>query len=450
MANETRAKDNRKSGLTRRSVVTGALAAGALGVSRRPLFADPQWKKFAGTSIEVNLIKSPRGDLLQKYEQEFVDLTGIKVSSEQIPEQQQRQKAVIELTSGKPSFDVVHLSYHVQKRQFEKAGWLANLTPFMNDAALADPSLSEKDFSAAGLQYAKNDKGELLSLPWSVDYWIIYWNKELFDKKGQKYPTTFEELVSVAEALTDVKDGTYGFVARGLRNANVPVWSSFLLGYGGDFLDAKGNLLTESPESIDGAKLYQRLLTKASPAGVAGFNWYECQAAFLQGKVGMWLDGVGFAPPLEDPTKSRIVGKVGYGVMPKGPKAQASATFGDGIGVPAACTKKEAAFLYCQWAVSKVMGARLLQTGGGVPFRDSILNDPETRKGVAMPGAWVDSVAASAKISRLGLPVVIPVTEFRDIIGTALTATLSGGDPATELKKATEQFKPILERSEKA
>ena len=444
------ANDDNKFGLTRRSVVTGALAAGALGMSGRPLFADPQWKKYAGTSIEVNLIKSPRGDLLQKYEQEFVELTGIKVSSEQIPEQQQRQKVVIELTSGKPSFDVVHLSYHVQKRQFEKAGWLANMSAFMKDPALADPSLSESDFSAAGLQYAKNDKGELLSLPWSVDYWIIYWNKELFEKKGQKYPTTFEELATTAEALTDVKEGTYGFVARGLRNANVPVWSSFMLGYGGDFLDSKGNLLTDGPAAVEGAKLYQRLLTKASPAGIAGFNWSECQSAFLQGKVGMWLDGVGFAPPLEDPTKSRIVGKVGYGVMPKGPKAQASATFGDGIGVPAASTKKEAAFLYCQWAVSKVMGARLLQTGGGVPFRDSILNDAETRKGVTMPGAWVDSVAASGKISKLGLPVVIPVTEFRDIIGTALTATLSGSDPAAELKKATEQFKPVLERSEKA
>ena len=32
----------------------------------------------------------------------------------------------------------------------------------------------------------------------------------------------------------------------------------------------------------------------------------------------------------------------------------------------------------------------------------------------------------------------------------ALTATLSGADPATELKKAHDQFRPILERSEKA
>ena len=47
-------------------------------------------------------------------------------------------------------------------------------------------------------------------------------------------------------------------------------------------------------------------------------------------------------------------------------------------------------------------------------------------------------------------PVVVPVAEYRDIIGSALTATLSGADPATELKKAHEQYRPILERSEKA
>jgi multiple sugar transport system substrate-binding protein len=435
-------------GMTRRTMLTGTLAAGALGMVGLPALADPQWKKFAGTTLGVNLIKSPRGDLLEKYAKEFTDLTGIEVESEQIPEQQQRQKAVIELTSGRPSFDVVHLSYHVQKRQFEKAGWLADLTPFLKNPDLTAPDLTESDFSSAGLLYAKDQQGALRSLPFSVDYWIIYWNQDLFAKKGLQYPKTFEELVQVAEALTNPSEGTFGFMARGLRNANVPVWSSFLLGYGGDFLDAKGNLTTDSPEAVEGAKLYQRLLTKAAPPGIAGFNWAECQSAFLQGKVGMWLDGVGFAPPLEDPTKSRVVGKVGYGVMPAGPKAQASATFGDGIGVVETSSKKEAAYLYCQWAISKLMGARLLQTGGGVPFRNSVLNDQEVRSGVKMPATWVDAVAGSAKISRLGLPVVIPVTEFRDIIGTALTGTLSGADPAAELKKATEQFKPVLERSE--
>jgi multiple sugar transport system substrate-binding protein len=70
------------------------------------------------------------------------------------------------------------------------------------------------------------------------------------------------------------------------------------------------------------------------------------------------------------------------------------------------------------------------------------------RKGVTMPAAWIDSVSQSAPISRLCLPVIVPVTEFRDIIGVGLTNLLGGADPATEMKKATEAFRPVLARSE--
>ena len=42
-----------------------------------------------------------------------------------------------------------------------------------------------------------------------------------------------------------------------------------------------------------------------------------------------------------------------------------------------ASPNKEAAYLLCQWLVSKTQGARLLQAGGGVPFRSSVLDDPD-------------------------------------------------------------------------
>ena len=437
--------------VSRRSVLAGSAAAGLYGLSgSRSHAAEPNWKKYAGTTLEANLIKGPRGELLQKYASEFTELTGIKVESEVIPEQQQRQKAVIELTSGKPSFDVIHVSYHVQKRQFEKAGWLADLTPFMKDPNLTAADLTVDDFSAGGRTFAQNDKGEMHSLPWSVDYFILYWNKELFAKKGVTLPKTMDEMAVAAEKLNDPANGIYGFTGRGLKNANMTLWTNFFLNYGGEFLDAKGNILTDGPEAIEATKMYQRLLTKTAPPGVAGFNWMESMASLTQGRAAMWIDGVGWAPPIEDPNASRVVGKIGYSVVPAGPKGQYSSTYGDGIGICQASTKKEAAYLYCQWAVSKTMGARLLQSGGGVPFRNSILNDDAVQKGVRMPPEWLQSVIGSAKISKLGLPVIIPVAEFRDIVGAAVTATLSGADPATELKKAHEQFRPILERSEKA
>src|ERR1700704_6461090 len=388
-------------GPTRRALLKGTLATGALGLTGFPAFADPAWKKYSGTTIEANLIKGPRGDLLQKYASEFTELTGIKVESEVIPEQQQRQKAVIELTSGKPSFDVIHVSYHVQKRQFEKAGWLADLTPFMKDPNLTASDLTVDDFSAGGLQFAKNDKGEMHSLPWSVDYFILYWNKELFAKKGVTLPKTFDEMAAAAEKLNDPANGIYGFTGRGLRNANMTLWTNFYLNYGGEFLDAKGNILTDGPEAIAATKLYQTLLTKAAPPGVAGFNWMESMASFTQGRWARWTHAGGWAPPLEDPAASRIVGKVGYTVVPAGPKGQFSSTYGDGIGIAAASKNKEAAYLLCQWAVSKAQGARLLQAGGGVPFRNSILGDPEVQKGVKTK-EWLQSVIESGKISKLG------------------------------------------------
>ncbi|OQW51059.1 ABC transporter substrate-binding protein [Candidatus Raskinella chloraquaticus] len=437
-----------KGSLTRRHVLAGA-GAGATMLAIPAAWADVDYKKYAGSKIETNLIKGPRGDLLQKYEKEFTALTGIEVNSEVIPEQQQRQKIVIELSSGRPSFDVVHISFHVQKRLFERAKWLSSVTPFMTNAALTEADHKGDDYSSAGRTYATVEGG-FNALPWSVDYFMVYWNKELFQKKGIAYPTNFDELIKAAEALHDPANGISGFVGRGLRNANLPLYMSFLLGFGKDALDEKGNLIIDGPEAVEAAKIYKHLLTKCAPAGVAGFNWMESQASFLQGKSAMWLDGIGWAPPGEDPTRSRIVGKIGYGVIPKGPVAHASPTYGDGIGIPAASAKKEQAWLYCQWAVSRLMGGRLLQSGGGVPFRNSVIGNKDTQAGVTMPAEWLTCVIESAKVSKLGLPVVVPVTEFRDIIGTALTATLSGADPATELKKAADQYRPILEKSEKS
>src|ERR1700744_5606906 len=225
--------DDRDHRISRRAMLAGTAAAGALALTSRSAWADVQWKKYAGTRLEVILAKGPRGDNLQKYIKEFTALTGIEVESEQIPEQQQRQKVVIELSSGKPSFDVVHLSYHVQKRQFEKAGWLADITDDMKDPNLTTPDLAESDFSAAGLTYAGNGKERMFSLPWSVDYFILYYNKELFAKKGIAVPKTLEEMADSAEQLTDPKTGTFGFVGRGLRNANMALWSNFYLNYGG-------------------------------------------------------------------------------------------------------------------------------------------------------------------------------------------------------------------------
>src|SRR6266513_2228719 len=184
----------------------GALALGAIpDALQRAAQAQSgfDWKKFKGEKLEVLLVKSPRGDILTKYHKEFEDLTGITVGSEMIPEQQQRQKAVIEFNSGNPSFDVIAISYHVQKRQFAKNNWLADLRPMMNDKALTDPNLDFNDFAKGGLNYAVEPDGRVNSVPFNLDPWVVYYNKELFGAKSVAYPKTFAEMVDAAAKLSD-------------------------------------------------------------------------------------------------------------------------------------------------------------------------------------------------------------------------------------------------------
>src|SRR6185436_13845033 len=126
-----------QSGLT----LAGATAAG--GLWRMPeAFAQSgfDWKRFKGEKIEITLQKSPFHDVLQNYEPEFTALTGIEVGSEQIPEQQYRQKLAIEFASGKPSFDACYVAQATQKRFFGKAKWLADLRPLIADPTMTSPS----------------------------------------------------------------------------------------------------------------------------------------------------------------------------------------------------------------------------------------------------------------------------------------------------------------------
>lgn len=439
--------------LSRRSVLkagagSAALAAGLHASSgARAQDADFDWQQFAGEEITVLLATSPRADILTDNQAEFEELTGIKVNADVVPEQQQRQKQVIEFTSGNPTFDVTLVSWHVQKSLFAKGGWLLDLRDYLDDPAMTAPDYALDDFSAASLNFATQADGVIDTLPFNIDYWILYWNKELFEAKGVAFPETLEEVQAAAAALHDPDNNVYGFAARGLKNANVPVWTSFMQGWEVAPIDAENQLQTTTDAAVAAAEVYKNLLANYAPPGVVGFNWNECQTTFSLGTAAMWFDGIGFATPLEDPESSMVVGKVGYGLQPAGPVARHSGTFGDGIGVTSGSSKPGPAYYYCQWATGPANQARILANGAGAPARQSAYADEAALANLTVPQEWVDTLIASGEIGLPSLPQIIPVTEFRDIFGVALTNMISGADVLEELEKATEEFRPILEDS---
>jgi multiple sugar transport system substrate-binding protein len=412
------------------------------------------WKQCKGQEIEVNFQLSPRGDLAKRSIPKFEEMTGMKVGFEQIPEQQQRPKVAMEMATGHPSFDVVNIGMHVQKRLVERAGWMEDLRPYIADKSLTNPDFDMADFSAPSMAVATGADGKINVLPNNQDLFILFYNKALLAAKGfNGPPKSYDELMTMAHALTEPSKQVYGFVGRGLKNANVVLYDNILLGWDQETVTADGKkLLTDTPAAIEAAAWYQKIMKECGPPGNVGFNWNECQTTFMQGRGAIWWDGIGFSAPLLDKTKSKVVDSVGFAPIPAGPKSQNCATFIEGIGIPitAPAKNKKAAWLFLQWFCGKDMQAEVLRTGSGTPARLSVYGRDDLVANSSFPKEWFETTKTSLRIARSGLPVIVPVTEFRDTIGVGLTNIVGGSDPATELKKATAAFQPVLDKSNEA
>ena len=248
----------------------GILAAPALveKVGAQTAF---DWKQAKGTKIEVNIQKSPRADVLQARVKEFEELTGIKVGFEQVPEQQQRPKVAMEMATGHPSFDVVNVAMHVQKLLVERGKWMEDLRPYLANPALTAADFDFADFGPAGIKVATGPDGKLNVLPMNQDLFILFYNKELLAAKNLAVPTNWVELIDVARKVADPSKGIYGFVGRGLKNANVVLYDQVLLGWDQETITPdKKKLLTDTEAAIEAGKVYQTLIKDLSPPGAVG------------------------------------------------------------------------------------------------------------------------------------------------------------------------------------
>src|SRR5437660_883592 len=65
-----------------------------------------------------------------------------------------------------------------------------------------------------------------------------------------------------------------------------------------------------------------------------------------------------------------------------------------------------------------------------------------------MPADWYQAYQDSLKIGRQGLPEIVGVTEYRDIIGVAIQKGIEGAPAAQVLAQAQKDFQDLLNRTE--
>jgi multiple sugar transport system substrate-binding protein len=440
-----------KSGMTRRKVLQLGAAAAA-GVAFGPFVQTParaqtfNWQRFKGKELYFLLYKHPFVDELVMHIPEFESLTGMKVKYEVLPEQQGRQKFAVEMTAGSGGLDGWHASMHVEKRRAWKSGWFQPLNKFLEDKTLTAPDFDWNDFTKGSHQDVTQPDKTISAIPTFVDPFTLFYRKDLFQQKGIPVPKTMAELEEAAKKLHD-PPRMYGFVARGLKNANATPWAWVIYSFGGEYLkDGKSAL--SGPAWVKAMDWYAGMLRRFAPPGVVNFNWSECSSAFMQEQAAIYYDGVNFANQFEDPSKSKIAGKVGYAVLPAGPVAHVAPTFTNALAVSAQSRNKEAAYFFVQWATNRQNFKRELLSGVGVA-RMSTWDDPEVQAKPKMPRDWYSAYLGCLKIGRAGLPEIMDVTQYRDIIGVAIQKAIEGAKSADVIAQADKEFQALLDKTEK-
>ena len=82
--------------------------------------------------------------------------------------------------------------------------------------------------------------------------------------------------------------------------------------FGGTWFEKDWTAKVNSPEFKQAANFYVNLVKRHGEPGAAQAGFTECLNAMSQGKVAMWYDATSAAGSLEDPSVSKVAGKVGY------------------------------------------------------------------------------------------------------------------------------------------
>ena len=128
---------------------------------------------------------------------------------------------------------------------------------------------------------------------------------------------------------------------------------------------------------------YVDLMRKYAPTAAQNWNWPDIADAFSQGTIGVYIDAHSSASVVNNPEKSKVIGKVAYARWPKGPSGKrVSSIWNWGFPINAALPekRKKATWLFIQWAASEETQARTAHRFSG----------PTKRSGVNRLSLWRD------------------------------------------------------------
>lgn len=413
------------------------------------LAADFNWRKYEGTTIRALLGKSAFTKLTMKHIKDFEALTGITVQAEYYPSNQLRKKAMVELGGGNKDLDIFQ-GLMKMAFQYEKAGWLYPLDEFLAKSDMQAPGYNYSDVFPK--LHAKIN-GKTIGLVGSTNPQVLIYRKDLFEKNGVKVPTNWEELEAAAKKLTldtdsDGKTDVFGWIAR-MNQENTAPFASFLYNNNATYLDANRKPVFNSPEAVEALKFYGHMAKTYGPPGASTIGWKEVVGAVAQGKAAMTVEISIFAKlVLENPKRSKVVGKLGYAPFPASKGGAYKAVLPCNMYfISSKSEKKEAAWMFMQYlGLKKVIMDSQMR---GLPMsRQSAWTDPTFKANDKLPElSQLQYNAIQNGIVGFEIPIA-GFSEARPVIQNLIYTAYEGGDVQSAADNAVKQVAEIMKRTE--
>jgi len=289
-----------------------------------------------------------------------------------------------------------------------------------------------------------NDK--VYTLPFRSDFWVLYYNKDLFDKAGVAYPTndlTLAQLDETARAVTS------GFGADKVYGTHYHIWRSTVQLPG--ILDGQHMLTGGSYDFLK--PYYERVLAlqndgiiqsyaalKTSSTHYSG-PFFNAQIATLP--MGSWFIGTQIAKVKSGESKA-----VNWGVVkfphPDGVEAGTTAATITGISVAANSTKQEAALDFVKF-VAGPEGAAVIAKTGTFPAltTDDVLATITSTEGFPSDQGSKDALVTAKRylempVSPLAPQIEVVLNRAHDEI---MTDNISVDDGLAEMNKGVAEIK---------
>ncbi|MHB1613880.1 MAG: ABC transporter substrate-binding protein [Actinomycetes bacterium] len=172
---------------------------------------------------------------------------------------------------------------------------------------------------APGLVTGASYKGKVYGAPFFADQGFLYYRKDLLSKYNLPVPTTWEQLVTDSKTLQSKNAVKYGYVWQGASYEGLTCdWVEFLADAGGSVLNTAGTKASvDSPAALKALTFMRSLITSGvSPAGVTTFQEPQAMQAFDAGDAAFLRNWDYAYANANNPSDSKVVGKVGVAPMP--------------------------------------------------------------------------------------------------------------------------------------